>query len=341
VDADRRSRRAELLDALRLAMVPVGVALVLGVLLLPRRAVPDEVPLPIPDGAALARSISVDEGLAALVRREPLPGAVRALGSAIRAYHTLEGSENGAELGRARRAVDATLAEVRPAGEPVRPGEAHQGRPGDPDQSRPGDELLLRLRAVQLEGFLDALRRFESTGVQSDELAALGGAFVPAMTSAGWCEGHTLVPREPALRAMFKQMWNAFLGLENTPGFELSLDEERALYAVYLAAPHPSPASRTAIDAARRGAHDAKACEAVREAERVATEAWRLDRIARFASIDPTYPASFARGVASYRRGDYRAASSAFRTWLTDHPEGPLSLRAHAFLRASDAASGG
>ncbi len=340
MDADRRSRRAELLDALRLAMVPAGVALVLGVLLLPRRAVPDEVPLPIPDGAALARSIAVDHDLATQARRETLPGPVRALGSAIRTYHALEGTENGAELGRARRSVDATLAEARPAGEPVRPGEAHEGRSGDPGPSRPGDELLLRLRAVQLEGFLDELRGFESSGVQSDELAALGGAFVPAMKAAGWCEGHTLVPREPALRAMFKQMWNAFLGLDNAPGFELSLDEERALYAVYLSAPHPSPASRKAIDAARRGAHDAKSCEAVGEAERAATEAWRLDRIARFAAIDPTYPAAFARGVASYRRADYRAASSAFRTWLTDHPDGPLSLRAHAFLRASDARAG-
>lgn len=315
MDADSRSRRAELLDAMRLAVVPFGVALLFGLLLLPRRGAPDDVPLPIPDPAALAHAASVDRDLAARARTEPLPAPVRALGSAIRAYHVLEAGQSRAELTRARAAVDSALVEALAV----------------------GDDALLRLRAVELESFLAELRRFESSGVESDELAAVAGAFVRSMKMAGWCDGHTLVPREPALRTLFKEMWDAFLGLEGRPGFAPVLDEQRAAYALYLSSPHPSPAMRAAVESARRGARDANACEGVREAERVATEEWRIERIRRLAAIDPSYPAAYAHGIASYRRGDYRTASVAFQTWLADHPEGPLSLRARSFLRAADA----
>jgi hypothetical protein len=315
VDADRRSRRAELLDAMRLAVVPFGVALLFGLLLLPRRGAPDDVPLPIPDPAALAHAASVDRDLAARARSEPLPAPVRALGSAIRAYHALEAGQSRAELTRARTAVDSALVEALAV----------------------GDDALLRLRAVELESFLAELRRFESSGVESDELAAVAGAFVRSMKMAGWCDGRTLVPTEPALRTLFKEMWDAFLGLEGRPGFAPALDEQRAAYALYLSSPHPSPAMRAAIESARRGARDANACEGVREAEHVATEEWRIERIRRLAAIDPSYPAAYAHGIASYRRGDYRTASVAFQTWLADHPEGPLSLRARSFLRAADA----
>lgn len=314
MDADSRSRQAELLDALRLAVVPFGVAILFGLLLLPRRGSPDDVPVPIPDPAQLARAAAVDRDLAAHARSEPLPGSVRALGSAIRAYHALEVSPSAAGIAPARAAVDAAMVEA----------------------SAGGNEPLLRLRAVQLEGFLEEIRRFESTGAETDELVALGGGFVRSMKVAGWCDGHTLVPREPALRALFKEMWDALLGLEGRPAFEPALDEQRALYALYLAAPHPSAGMRAAIAAARRAARDARACEGVREGERNATEEWRLERIRRLAALDPAYPAAYARGVASYRRADYRGAAEAFQTWLAEHPEGPLSLRARSFLRAAE-----
>jgi hypothetical protein len=324
------SRLAEFRDGLRLGTIPLAVALFLALLLVPRRATPaaDDVPLPMADAHELAHSEASDHDLAERARREPLPGVVRAVGSAIRAYHTLEASPDGKDPGRlvrARRAIDAAVSDVRAD---VRAA----GAGGDA-----GDEPLLRLRALELEGFIAEVRRFEATGNESAELGALAGDFIHAMTIAGWCEGHTLLPSEPALRTMYKQMWDGLVGFEGRPAFEPSLDEQRSLYALYLSAPHPSSAMREAIDAARRGAADAKACAAVREAERAAIEAWRLERIARLASIDPSYPAAYARGVSSFRRADYRGASQAFRTWLDARPDGPLALRAHAFLRAADA----
>lgn len=302
-----------------LALVPVGVALVLGVLLVPRSAEPEGVPLPLPDAASLARTVAADRALADRARHEPLPGAVRALGSAIRAFHTLEAHDAEAhQLYEARAAVDEdlALALAPPA----------------------GTEPLLELRALQLESFLDEVHRFEATGEQSEELGALAGAFVRAMTLEGWVQGHHVVADEAALRALFKNMWNGFLGPEVHAEFAPTLDEERALYAFYLSHPHPSRSMRDAIEAARRGARNAKDCSALEQAERAATESWRLEHIERLRAIDPSYPADYARGVASYGRGDFVASARAFRAWLIEHPEGPLSLRAKNYLRAAVAA---
>jgi hypothetical protein len=314
---DEAPRRHEARDATRLALVPLGVALVLGALLLPRRAAPDSVPLPVPDRVALAKVVAADTELAGRARREPLPAAVRALGSAVRAFHTREAADEGSQqLFDARRSVDAALVDVL----------------------RGGVQPLIALRAVQLDGFLAEVRKFETTGERSPELDALAGAFVRSLTIEGWCQGHTLAPDATVLRVMFKHMWDAFLGLDARPELRPTLDEERALYAFYLSHAHPSKTMREAISAARRGAHDSRSCTALEEAERAATEAWRIEHITRLASIDPSYPADYARGVASFRRGDFGASALAFGAWLQAHPDGALALRAQNFLRAAAAA---
>jgi hypothetical protein len=245
---------------------------------------------------------------------QPIPAAVRALGTAVRAFHTLEahGAPQSA-LGKAREDVDAALVDALGA----------------------GAEALASLRAVQLAGFLEETRRLEATGAASVELQALAGSFVSTMTAEGWFDGHRLAPGEPELRVMFKEMWNAFLGLETKPELKPALDEQRVLYAFYLSHAQPDKAAREALAAARRAAKDERQCAALDEAERAAIETRRLGRITRLAAIDPAYPALYARGVLSWRRGDYGAAALAFDRWLRDHPDGPLALRAQNFLRAS------
>jgi hypothetical protein len=297
-----------------LTLIPVGVAVVLGVLLLPRRAIPDSVPLPVADPRGLARAVAVDRDLAAHAEREPLSTAVRALGSALRAFHTAEarGVEDST-LAQARQAIDAALPEALAA----------------------GDEPLLELRAVQLETFEREIRTFESTGLQSEELAAVAGSFVHGMQYEGWCDGHLLAASNGALRAMFKDMWNSLVGLQGRPAFRPALDEERALYALYLEKPHPARAMREAIVAGRRGARDPRSCQALEEGERLAIEAWRIERITRLAAIDPAYPADYARGLANLRRGEYARAAEDLSAWLRVHPDGPLALRARTFLRAA------
>ncbi|MGH7440888.1 MAG: hypothetical protein ACRENE_34865 [Polyangiaceae bacterium] len=305
-------------DARWLMLLPLCAALVFGVLLLPWAPTPEGVPVPSPDAAALRRVVDADRAAAARAVAEPLPGAVRSLGSALRAYHTLEASQaSEGELAVARAAVDGQL----------------------PGAFGAGDDALVTLRAVQLEGFLAEVEQFESTGRPSSELDALAGSFVRSMTREGWAEGHSFMASVPVLRVMFKEMWDRFLGLENRPPFAPTLDEQRALYAFYLSHPHLGSTARERVEALRRGARDAKDCAAANSLERRGREKWRLERVARIAALDPGYPGDYARGIASYGAGAFEESAEAFRTWLRAHPSGPYTLRAQAFLRAAVLAS--
>jgi TolA-binding protein len=306
------ARKRELRAALALAVVPLGVSLLLGMLVLPRRAMPDALPLPIADPQSLRHALELDAELATSARASPLPGAVRALGSALRDFHTLEvtgGQE--AQLAKARQAIDKALVDAQAA----------------------GDQRLLELRAVQLEAFRAEVARFVSTGLESPELGALSGSFVRSMRSEGWCEGHRLELTAPELGALFKQMWNTLLGVDERQPFELSLDERRTLYALRLAHPRLSARAREAIGAAKRAAKGERECKTIEQSERKAVERWSLDHIRRLAALDPEYPAAYARGVAHLRGGSFGEASDAFREWLSAHPDGPLALRARSYLR--------
>jgi hypothetical protein len=296
-----------------LAVVPAVIALFFGVLLVPRMAPPEAVPLPIADTVALARTAADDRALAARVRSEPLPGSVRVLGSALREFHAVETQDDLRKISAARSAVDDAL----------------------PDAIAAGDEPLLRLRAVQLESFLIEVRRYEATGVESPELVALAGGFVRSMRTEGWLEGRTFLGGPGALAALFKHMWNGFLGMDARPAFAPSLDEDRALYALYLSRPHPPPKTRALLEARRRGARDTKDCREIAEAQRRAVALWSLEKIARLGTLDPAYPAAYARGIANYLAGNYVASASAFREWLSVHPDGPFALRSRTYLRAA------
>lgn len=307
----------ELPSALALASIPLGASLLVGMLLLPRQAMPDALPLPIADPHSLRQTLERDADLAARARASPLPGVVRAVGSALRDFHALE--LTGAQpnvLARARRAIDTSLISA---------------------QSE--TDALVELRAVQLEAFLVEVDRFASTGAESPELGALAGSFVRTMRSEGWCEGHRLMLTLPQRRALFKQMWNALLGLGENASFALTLDEQRALFALRLSSSRLPAHLRDSFAAAKREAKDARTCSSIEQSERQTLEKWSLDHISRLEAIDPVYPAAYARGIASLRGGSYAQAANAFREWLAQHPDGALTLRARSYLRWASRAS--
>jgi hypothetical protein len=306
------ARLREMRSALGLAAVPLVATVLVGMLLLPREAIPDALPLPVPDPFALQQAFEVDRALAAKARSTPLPGVVRALGSTLRDFHTLEVTgAQPADLAKARHAIDNALIDVESV----------------------GDEPLLELRAVQLEGFVAEIERFASSGVESPELDALAGGFVRSMRAEGWCDGHRFILTPPELRAIFKEMWSSVLGLEDKPPFALTLDETRALFALRLSRPRLPARVRDAIALSWPGAKDERACRALVQSEHRALERWSLDHIDRIAAVDPLYPAAYARGVARLRGGSVEAAASSFREWLSVHPDGALALRARSYLR--------
>jgi hypothetical protein len=297
-----------------LALVPVSIALVLSLLILPRRVAPRDVPLPRVDAAALERTHAEDAARARAATERPLPIEVRALGAAIRALNTAEHTnapDTPWDLLRAD--VDRTRKEALPFG--VGP--------------------LLDLRAVQAERFLTELRAWEKGAEPSAELAATGGAFLERFAQAGWIDGRHVIPPDDALRVAYKVVWNTVVGLDGVAGFEPTLDEERVLYAFFLSHPHAPERTKASLGAARATAKTAEDCAALDEGEGLAEESWRAEKIRLLGRIDPEYPTDYALGVALYRAGRYEESARSFQAWIDKHPDGELTLRARNHLRAA------
>jgi hypothetical protein len=300
-----------------LALVPLLVALLGGALMIPRSAEPTAAAIPVPftNRHALAAIAARDRALADAARHEPLPGDVRALGSTVRDFNALQAKDSDAvSLGNARAALDRAIAPALLA----------------------GVEHVVALRAVQAEVFLEEVRRFEATGQESEELAAVGGPFARRMRLAGWCdEKNRVVLDEDQRRAAFKAAWTALTSLDRVPELAPTVDETRALYTLYIEHPHAPEAVREELASARKHAADASACRALDARERLVTEEWRLEKLKKLGAHDPAYPMWFAVGVAQYRRGQFPAAAEAFRTWTREHPTGPYALVARNYLKAS------
>lgn len=289
------------------AVLSVLIAGSVAALVVPRSVEPADVPPPAVNERVLEDVRRADQALCARAEREPLDADVRALGSALRAY------------GRADAAGDETDETAVWDG---------QRRIADtvPAALAVGEADVLRLRAYQLERFLMRVRQWEATGEIAEELLELGGGFLAMLRRNGWCEGceegsgtRRVLADDAAVRAMYKLRWNELTGITK-PSFEPSLDERRALYRFFFA--HPIAAGRPNVwgEKARQTAY---------------AYAYALKKVEEFSAIDPAYPVSYARGILLYRLGRFRDAATAFQRHLEGAPDGPYTLRAHNYLRAS------
>ncbi len=312
--------RATKKESRGLALVPVTVCVLLLALMMPRAAKPDSVPLPDVDERAVAAVVKADRARAAQARASRLPQDILAVGTAFRAVQAADAHARGPD----DEASYNARTELREALSVVR--------------RRASAAELVSLRAVQLEAFLEEVRRFEATGETSRELEELAGAFVERMRAVGWVEDHRMVPDESQLRVAYKTMWNAVVG-EGTPELALTLDEHRVLYGLYLSRPHPPETRRAELEAERKAAKSDVECERAAVNARRATEKWRADKIRQLGRIDPSYPTDYALGVAYFRGDQHDLAVKSFRTWLDAHPDGPWSLRARNHLKAAVEAS--
>lgn len=292
----RRDREAAAADPrdLLLAAVPVLVGVVGAALLFPRAVVPVRVPLPTPSRTVLGAETRLEHARAERARREALPAAVRELGGAFRSWNLLafrddDGVEHEAH-GQALR-LGALAREVR---------------------GTHGDEALLALRSLQLEAFLEELRRFEATGDESDELRALAGNVVARMQAIGWLEGHRANLADDSWRVLYRGLWNRAMGVGEDPAFALSLDDEREIVRLQLAHPHAPETERALLLAERQAAKTREACRALAVREAEAVDRWRLEKVEAWSHRDPSYPIDYARGVLLFRTGRFAEASRAF-----------------------------
>jgi hypothetical protein len=304
-----------------LAIVPVGVAAVLLLLLMPRATTPESIPLPDTDLRVVRAIARADDARAAAAERERLPSDVLAVGGALRALNGAEArgvDEPGvADL---RRQLDGTLR----------------------DLSRREDvaDDLVALRALQTRRFLDALARWEASGETSDDFFDLAAAFVERASDAGWIEGRHVVLGDDERRVMFKTVWNTLTASETGSPLALTLDEQRVLYAFYLDHPRAPESRRLALETERRAASTPEACRRANAELARQTELWRADKIRRLGELDPSYPTGYALGVAYFRAGRFEQSADAFATFVRQHPGGPYTLRARNHLKGALVAAG-
>jgi hypothetical protein len=318
-----RVPRAGTKGARWLALIPVTALAVTGLLMMPRATPAEDVPLPVIDVRALAAAKRDDAARAAAARTTRLPGDLLAVGSAMRAFNKAQvRGANPTDASEARLKLDDALKGL-----------------ASNDAAQVFDGLKA-LRAVQLDGFLAEVTEFEATGKSTPELDELGGAFIDRMVSAGWVSKGRVLLDDAQRRAAYKLVWTAAVGLEQNPNLALSIDEQRALYTLYLRRPHPPEVQRLSLEGLRRDAKNDEECARAGANEQLARETWRNDKIKKLAQIDPTYPAAYALGVGYYRAGRYELAADAFRAWLEAHPEGPYSIRARNHLKAAITAYG-
>jgi hypothetical protein len=316
----KTKRRISPSDGRWLALIPVASAVLMLALVWPRAEAPSVIPLPDIDAHALRVIRTSDDARARSAHETRLPSDVLAVGTALRSMNRAMTSTSDEATGRA--VLDDALRGLAAR---------------DPKDAY---EQLKTLRAVQLEGFLEEVRRFEASGTASTELQELGGNFVDRMKNAGWIQGQNVLLDDAQRRASFKLVWTAMVSGEHTRELALSLDEYRALYTLYLARPHVPENQRTAFEAMRLHAASPDECRGVATKERLAAEAWRAEKVKKFGAIDASYPTAYALGVAEYRAGHYDLSLEAFRTWMDTHPSGPLTLRARNHWKAALLAHG-
>jgi hypothetical protein len=271
------------------------------VVVVPRPVAPVELPEPTLEPRALEQAARADDALARVLRTEGRSAVdfdVLALGRAIYAYGNVDAGEDDA----------AVMAERKSVGEAGRLARTH------------GDAPLVMLRASEQASFLRELRRWESEGVQTDELRALGGAFVSMAERSGWAPGGRLLMDDSVRRAMFKKRWNELVQVQGAP-FELADVERRALLRFQILHPPQDGTSEQDTNARQRAAYLAAQ--------------YQLKKIDELAALDQAYPADLARGVVNFGMRRYPVAAGLFRRHLEAHPEGPMTLRAQNYLDAS------
>ncbi len=292
-----------------LTLFVAGVSALLAV---PRPVPPTDVPEPMIEPRELDGVARADEALADAAERERLDTDVRAIGSAFIAYNLAEVAGDADAVALSRRDVAEAVRRALPQ----------------------GDEAIARLRAHHLRSFQRELRRWESTGLESEALRELGGRFLEGAAADRWIQGHRLLADEAVRGALFKKRWNDLALLHGT--FELTAVEQRALLRFLLLHPHreAAPPRRTPRIRGQRQT-EAETREAAEQRASYQAEEYRLDKIEAIAALDPDYPADLARGVVLYRLRRYPGAVEAFRQHLDAHPDGPYAMRAQNYLAAA------
>ncbi len=302
-----------------LGAVPVASAALVALLMIPRRAALENVPLPTVDQREITAVEATDDELS---RRTIFPDDVRFLGTLVRRFHTLDvehevASKSVAPARTPDEIVDE-VAKLRMEIDRVVSALLTPGRLQD----------LRALRAVQERIFLTELARFESEGKESQELSEIAGSFVVRMRDVGWCVGNHILLGESERRVAYKNSWNTIVGVSERSDFRLTLDELRVQTRFEMLYPTQGPRLRGAAESLRTAGKPKEAEAYVAHA----FDVYRLERVERLAKIDATYPTSLAKMILQTRLHRTDMAKESYYARIESNPEGDYSLRTRNLL---------
>ena len=315
-----------------LAVVPLLVAWAASLLLLPRSASTDDVPIPLVDMREVESRALSESAIAATRDLSPLG---LALGQKIREFFLLEW-EMGALDARATANTELSTTESLESAENDRELMTTLEQKKGPivrelqllaervDREE-GTEALLHVRAKQAVRFLSAIEQFRASGKESNDLKELGGRILAMFRKAGWSSGSNILLSQDELRVHYLVVWNDLVGTNKVQGFQLSREEQKLLHRFQIMHPTMPERTRHAL-LHQKGKIDAKAYAAL---ENEAIAQFLLERIKRVSVADPAYPALYASAVvlARTQRGEEQAYKNV-TDWLRLHPDGEWTLRA-------------
>jgi len=283
-------------------------------LIIPRGAPPDHLPVPRLSPRERAELDARRMSLAREAETSELHGTARVLGSTIR------------ELGRAEHAQDrlAVLAVQRRLEADAR------------DALRAAPAALPVLRAYQAQRFVEAVRRWEASGVEDDALIELGGELTKVLREHGWVDERggerRILPDDLVLAFLHERRFNELLETPH-PLLELDLTARRAWLRFAMA--HPPRFAERGPEGAERGGEPGAPSRALtgRRDAPVGGDAFVLRKIPEVEALDPSYPAMYARGILWMRMQRWEPAAEAFAMHLESHRDGRLGLRAQNHLR--------
>jgi hypothetical protein len=294
-------------------LVAVSVAWLGVLLVIPRAAPPDHLPLPRVSPNERAALLSGLHDRARRAEAGELHPTARALGETIRRLGRYEHDRDRFEALEMHRRIEVESI----------------------DALRASPASLPVLRAYQALRFVSAVRRWEATGVEDDDLIELGGDLVQMLRDHAWVEEHArgrrVLPDDLALAVLHERRFNAVLERDH-PLLAIDPVAERAWLA--FAMRHPP---RFAEQLDRDGADGAKSTLDARAARReapVGGDSFVLRKLPDAAALVPGYPLDFARGIVWMRLGRWEPAAEAFAMYLDASPGGPFSLRARNHMRA-------
>lgn len=156
---------------------------------------------------------------------------------------------------------------------------------------------LIRLRAVQSERFVRAVRRFEETGELSRELVELGGDFVEVARDS-WIRDGRFVFSDRDLRLLYRVRFGHLTGTHGQGQFGPSRDELLYYHSLFLL--HPPGADA--------------------QARRI----YQLNIASRLEQLEPSYPAPLVRALLLLEQEQPEAALQALSAVKKTGPWGRI-----------------